>query len=648
MAKVGGGCGARAGRASRVLATVFALAGATLLVTAPGGPATGVSATFAQATEVTAPSNAGSTPPAPQAGLDGISCTSARNCVAVDGYEDTSGNGQAMEATERSGTWGQATEVTAPSNAGTNPEASLDGISCTSAGNCVAIGSYLDSSSNGQPMEATETGGTWGQAIEVTAPSNAGTDPNAVLKGISCSSEGNCTAVGTYEDSSGNGQAMEASETSGTWERATEVTAPSNAGTNPEGLLYSVSCTSVANCVGVGSYLDSSSHQQAMEASETSGTWEQAIEVTTPSNAGSNPEAALKGISCTTAGNCVAVGQYLDGSSHQQAMEATETSGRWEQAAEITVPSDAGTNPGAKLYAISCSWAGNCTAVGTYADTSSHPQAMEATETSGTWEQASRVTAPPNAGTNPQADLSSISCASAGKCTAGGEYLDNSGRFQAMEARQSPTPPPAGGYWLTASDGGVFAFGNHGFFGSMGGKLLNQPVVGMAGTPDKAGYWLTASDGGIFAFGDAGFYGSMGGKPLNKPVVGIAATPDGKGYWEVASDGGIFAFGDAEFFGSQGGKPLNEPVVGMAATPDGRGYWLVASDGGIFAFGDAGFFGSMGGKPLNKPVVGMASPDAGGYWLVASDGGIFAFGDAGFFGSLGGRLLNAPVVGMAS
>ena len=54
----------------------------------------------------------------------------------------------------------------------------------------------------------------------------------------------------------------------------------------------------------------------------------------------------------------------------------------------------------------------------------------------------------------------------------------------------------------------------------------------------------------IFAFGDALFYGSMGGKPLNAPDVGIAATPDGRGYWEVASDGGIFAFGDAQYDGS--------------------------------------------------------------------------------------------------
>ena len=154
------------------------------------------------------------------------------------------------------------------------------------------------------------------------------------------------------------------------------------------------------------------------------------------------------------------------------------------------------------------------------------------------------------------------------------------------------------------------------------------------------GYWLAASDGGLFAFGDAGFYGSMGGQPLNKPIVGLTATPDGKGYWEVASDGGLFAFGDAGFYGSTGGITLNKPIVGMAVTPDGGGYWLVASDGGIFAFGDAGFYGSTGGIASNKPIVGMAvTPDGGGYWLVASDGGIFAFGDAGFYGSTGGIRL---------
>ena len=205
------------------------------------------------------------------------------------------------------------------------------------------------------------------------------------------------------------------------------------------------------------------------------------------------------------------------------------------------------------------------------------------------------------------------------------------------------------GYWTVASDGGVFSFGQMGFHGSMGGKPLHRPIVGMAPTPSSQGYWLVASDGGVFAFGDAGFHGSTGDIHLAQPVVGMAATPDGGGYWLVASDGGVFAFGDAGFHGSTGDIHLAQPVVGMAATPDGGGYWLVASDGGVFAFGDAGFHGSTGDIHLAQPVVGMAAtPDGGGYWLVASDGGVFAFGDAAFHGSTGDIHLAQPVVGMAA
>ena len=71
----------------------------------------------------------------------------------------------------------------------------------------------------------------------------------------------------------------------------------------------------------------------------------------------------------------------------------------------------------------------------------------------------------------------------------------------------------------------------------------------MTPTPDGRGYWLVASDGGIFSYGDAYFYGSTGSITLNKPVVGMAATPSGHGYWLVASDGGIFSYGDARVLG---------------------------------------------------------------------------------------------------
>ncbi|MHB1761485.1 MAG: G1 family glutamic endopeptidase, partial [Acidimicrobiales bacterium] len=128
------------------------------------------------------------------------------------------------------------------------------------------------------------------------------------------------------------------------------------------------------------------------------------------------------------------------------------------------------------------------------------------------------------------------------------------------------------------------------------------------------GYWLVASDGGVFAFGDAQFYGSMPGLPASaqpgKPVVALAPTPDGRGYWETTSAGDVYSFGDARFYGSTGNLALADPIVSMAPTPDGGGYWLVASDGGVFAFGDAQFYGSMPGLPASaqpgKPVVALA------------------------------------------
>ena len=153
---------------------------------------------------------------------------------------------------------------------------------------------------------------------------------------------------------------------------------------------------------------------------------------------------------------------------------------------------------------------------------------------------------------------------------------------------------------------------------------LWKPVVGMSPTSDAGGYWLVASDGGVFSYGDARFHGSTGGVRLVQPIVGMATTPDGGGYWMVASDGGIFAFGDAPFHGSTGGVRLVKPIEAMVATPDGHGYWMVASDGGIFAFGDATFHGSMGGKPLSAPIAGMV-PNGSGYTLIGQDGTTYPF-----------------------
>jgi hypothetical protein len=99
------------------------------------------------------------------------------------------------------------------------------------------------------------------------------------------------------------------------------------------------------------------------------------------------------------------------------------------------------------------------------------------------------------------------------------------------------------------------------------------------------------SDGGIYTFGDAGFYGSARGKNPPSPVVGMAATPDGRGYWLVLSDGGIYTFGDAGFYGSARGSSPAPTIVGITASTDGGGYLLVASNGEIYSYGDSPYFG---------------------------------------------------------
>jgi surface antigen len=80
--------------------------------------------------------------------------------------------------------------------------------------------------------------------------------------------------------------------------------------------------------------------------------------------------------------------------------------------------------------------------------------------------------------------------------------------------------PDNKGYWLVASDGGVFAFGAP-FRGSMGGARLNEPVNGLVAFGN--GYLMVASDGGVFDFSNRAFFGSLGGRAIPSPIVGIGA-----------------------------------------------------------------------------------------------------------------------------
>jgi hypothetical protein len=179
--------------------------------------------------------------------------------------------------------------------------------------------------------------------------------------------------------------------------------------------------------------------------------------------------------------------------------------------------------------------------------------------------------------------------------------------------------PSGRGYWLVAADGGVFAFGDAGFFGSMGSTRLNSPITAMASTPSGRGYWLVAADGGVFAFGDAGFFGSMGGVALNSPVTAMASTPSGGGYWMVGGDGGVFAFGDAPALGRFW---ADGPVTDLAARPAGDGYWGVVADP-MPVFLAAASTGARPGEPGDADFDRVAACESGGRWDLSTGNGYY-------------------------
>ena len=111
------------------------------------------------------------------------------------------------------------------------------------------------------------------------------------------------------------------------------------------------------------------------------------------------------------------------------------------------------------------------------------------------------------------------------------------------------------------------------------------------------GYWLIASDGGVFAFGDAGFFGSLGGAPPSTGLVGVAPTPDGGGYWVLGANGTVYNFGDAPQVGIAAGSPglatMKSPMTGMTPDFSGQGFEAVNASGQVFAYGDAPYFGDI-------------------------------------------------------
>lgn len=341
-----------------------------------------------------------------------VSCGSAGNCSAGGWYQDASFRDHPFVASERNGHWGQVIEVSGTGALRLNID--VNSVSCPAPGDCAAVGGNL-------AFAVSERNGRWGRPIEIPgiAALNKGQRP-AIASWVSCASAGNCTAVGSYSPRLDNTSAFVVTERHGRWGQAMEVPglAALNKGQFSE--FPSVSCRSVGNCAIAGTYQLASSASQAFVASERNGRWSKAIEVPGLASA---TGAGLNSVSCASAGNCAAGGDFGVKSGVAQAFVVSERGGRWGKAVEV--PGIAALNAGgsATVTSVSCGSPGNCSAGGDYApDTGGAQIAFVVSERDGHWGKAVEVPGLATLDTAKLSETNAVSCASAGNCVAGGQY----------------------------------------------------------------------------------------------------------------------------------------------------------------------------------------------------------------------------------
>jgi hypothetical protein len=283
----------------------------------------------------------------------------------------------------------------------------LEGVSCTSASACTAVGAMA--TSQGTLTLAERWDGT--QWTLQSTPNRPGL--NNGLASVSCASATECVAVG----SSGIGSSDSGSTTimplverwNGTSWSIQPVPAP---GGVTRSLLLSVSCPSTSFCVASGDLYDPFVHPLSGPAfiDMWDGTrWSQSTLV------GAKNLAELPSVSCSTPTACAAVGTFL--TNEQRTADLVE---QWNGTvwSTHTIPLPAGVST---LLGVSCPDPTACNAVGTEFSFPSGGGLNQPFD--GTWDGTSWSGhhVPDPGGTLTM--LSGVSCPSATGCTAVGRYL---------------------------------------------------------------------------------------------------------------------------------------------------------------------------------------------------------------------------------
>jgi hypothetical protein len=232
-----------------------------------------------------------------------VSCASPGSCAATVAFKPSAGFTQALVADETNGTWGPARPLpgmTALSHG--NSEA--DAVSCPAPGSCAVTGKYTDDQGRQQVFAADETSGAWGRPTPL--PLNAGSG-DLPAPDLSCGAPGDCAVAGTYTDASRRVHAMVATETGGAWGPAAQLSGVT-AGTGVFAIPGAVSCAAAGECTVAGSY----SGQHLFTAEEHGGAWQPATQLPGEAalRAAGDVPSGVTVVSCATPGDCTAGGSY--------------------------------------------------------------------------------------------------------------------------------------------------------------------------------------------------------------------------------------------------------------------------------------------------------------------------------------------------
>jgi hypothetical protein len=324
----------------------------------------------------------------------------------------------------------------------------------------------------GPAVGAVAQAGGWGKAIEVPGLARLSAGFGGVLADVSCSSPGNCAAGGTYTtDASGHSQAFVVSEKNGTWSKAIEVPGLGALNTGDEADLLWLSCGSAGNCAAGGDY-SGTGGSLAFVVSEKNGTWGKAMQV--PGLAalnGATGGSSVNSVSCASAGNCTAGGIYST-TGYGQVFVVSEKNGTWGKAMQVPgLAALNGATGGSSVNSVSCASAGNCTAGGIYS-TTGYGQVFVVSEKNGTWGKAMQVPGLAALDAGSPVGVSSVSCASAGNCAVAGTYGVSPGVAFVVSQKN--------GWWGKAIEVPGSA--------ALGGVTLASVSCGSAGNCTAAGY----------------------------------------------------------------------------------------------------------------------------------------------------------------